>query len=1118
MKKRVCVRETDTCSSSQRPTQNLRSWTASGLAALCSLMTAVATTQSAETPGQIVVAWPGRIPTVSITKGENGEAIFAGAPVIGEPGQPALPRVIIQVLLPPDAVPRSVTVALEDAAVEDVAGTWDVLPAPPMAVAAPPGTPIWPKGRRIEKDRDADAYQTDAFAPASFLGHIDAGQLREWCLAEVAIWPYRYNAATKQLQRLKSASIAVKFVSHPAVRREMTRPRALSSAVRGKIQRRAVNFNAVANSYQGPVVNISGPESGMGYVILTTAAIQTGSTQLANFVRAKQAQGFTVAVVTESTWGGGTGNVAAERIRAWLAANYQARNLGYVLLIGNPNPILGDVPMKMTYPQAYNLTYSDCPTDYYYAELTGNWDLDGDGKYGEYYGDYGPGGAERNCEVVVGRIPYYGVMTDLDSILAKIINYGNTKVADAQWRRKALLPMKPSDKDTPGYQLGEEIRTAVLIPKGNWGWHRVYDQTYSLSPSPESIPCNVLNVTAAWTNNRIGAAFWWTHGSEGAAVSIMDLASAAMLDNDYPAFTFQCSCLNSYPEQSTNLAYSLLKNGCICTISGTRVTWYAQKQTHFAGTSSNSGLTYEYAKRLVYDEMTAGEALQDTKADIAPAGETTWMNDVSFNVYGDPSIGLYTMASRVLSVSLPQNATEGDGTLVNQGRVDIDPIPSSDQVITLTSSAPDEVSVPGTVTINAGQSSVTFDLTIGDDGVLDGSQSAVITADAGGYRSGISTLSVFDRQNASLTLTLPATVTEGQGVLANAGLVTVSAPCAKDVVVTLNAGSATKLIMPTSVTIPAGQVSNTFNLATADNNVFDGLQTVSVIAHVQNWTDGSATTTLLDDEVENSGILAVTPAADLNPVGLLGGPFSPSIRVYSVTNIGTDTLNWQATNGTTWVTLSRDTGLLFAHAATSVTVSINAGANSLPCGHYSDTVLFRNLSNDNGTTNRVVNLMVAALRVNPTYWLFGAVRTGTTVTTSVMVTNMGQAPLTGTATVIAPFGIQSGGNFALPGFGKTNVVVSFTPVQAGAVVASVEFTSTGGTNNTRVSGTGVAQPVANFSGSPTVGRAPLSVMFTNLSSGTWTNGFWDFGDGVTSNTGVFRLSHSYTAGPTRCGS
>ncbi|MGD1020376.1 MAG: glycosyl hydrolase family 28 protein, partial [Verrucomicrobiia bacterium] len=54
-------------------------------------------------------------------------------------------------------------------------------------------------------------------------------------------------------------------------------------------------------------------------------------------------------------------------------------------------------------------------------------------------------------------------------------------------------------------------------------------------------------------------------------------------------------------------------------------------------------------------------------------------------------------------------------------------------------------------------------------------------------------------------------------------------------------------------------------------------------------------------------------------------------------------------------------------------------------------------------------------------------------------------------------------------------------------------------------------PAAGFSGSPTSGMAPLTVTFTDMSAGSITNRFWDFGDGATTNTTAGNLTHTYNS-------
>jgi PKD repeat protein len=53
-------------------------------------------------------------------------------------------------------------------------------------------------------------------------------------------------------------------------------------------------------------------------------------------------------------------------------------------------------------------------------------------------------------------------------------------------------------------------------------------------------------------------------------------------------------------------------------------------------------------------------------------------------------------------------------------------------------------------------------------------------------------------------------------------------------------------------------------------------------------------------------------------------------------------------------------------------------------------------------------------------------------------------------------------------------------------------------NASQKQGTASKKPVANFWGSPKSGKAPLSVTFTDISTGSPTGYKWDFGDGTTS--------------------
>jgi len=240
--------------------------------------------------------------------------------------------------------------------------------------------------------------------------------------------------------------------------------------------------------------------------------------------------------------------------------------------------------------------------------------------------------------VYAGRIPVYGTAyADLDNILQKTIDYGQDP-GDIGWREKVLLPMKPSDPSPHGGLLGENIKLDYADPNG-WASYRIYDDDADypdIDLDPELTPCDIDNVKAEWINHY-GLVTWWTHGSSTSASYVFGSSDCGDLDDDYPSFTFQCSCLNGYPESTSNLGYCLLKNGAIGTVSASRVSWYSPGDSNWDSTAVNSYMAHRYSGKII-NRVRAAKALFDMKMETAIWSDSRWMNFLVFNLYGDPAI------------------------------------------------------------------------------------------------------------------------------------------------------------------------------------------------------------------------------------------------------------------------------------------------------------------------------------------------------------------------------------------------------------------------------------------------------------------------------------------------
>lgn len=172
--------------------------------------------------------------------------------------------------------------------------------------------------------------------------------------------------------------------------------------------------------------------------------------------------------------------------------------------------------------------------------------------------------------------------------------------------------------------------------------------------------------------------------------------------------------------------------------------------------------------------------------------------------------------------------------------------------VTLTSSDPTETTVPASVSIPAGQSSVTVDLEAIDDSLVDGTQIVTIQATATGHTAGSDTVAVTDDDVDQLTVVIAAaSISEGAGAAATTATVSRNSDTASDLVVTLASNDTAEATVPPSVTILAGQSAASFNIDAVDDDDIDGTQIVTVSATAAGHLGGSDTLNVIDDDGGN---------------------------------------------------------------------------------------------------------------------------------------------------------------------------------------------------------------------------------------------------------------------------
>ncbi len=394
----------------------------------------------------------------------------------------------------------------------------------------------------------------------------------------------------------------------------------------------------------------------------------------------------------------------AERIRNMIKWYYNRENIRWVLLAGDTENAQGDlIPIR----KVYNPDVSRWgggrtetvggeeykPTDFYYADLNGTWNSDGDGNWGESPTNpdnpdnpdnaYGLDEISWDPEVYVGRFPANNA-NELEIMVNKTLKYEtNPNIGD--WMNSMLLAGGISDYPSGSDPDGEyESRlTSYIIEnfaKNEVNYTHLVEEGNNLTRTDLDNYFNDGFSTVLMVGHGLPTAYYRNPTTVGYRSS-----DASTSSNDHmPSLVYLDACsTSSYDFSDDSIGETLIKKedgGAIGAIGGLRVTWYFTDDYDLEMLNRGNAKLF-WKEFFVNKKFQQGRALYDSK--IAYMNSDYYTKDfgsteldferkniLTYCLLGDPELDIYT--DRPKAALNPFSESVYEGQLVSISIKDID--------------------------------------------------------------------------------------------------------------------------------------------------------------------------------------------------------------------------------------------------------------------------------------------------------------------------------------------------------------------------------------------------------------------------------------------------------------
>ncbi|MCB5252448.1 MAG: C25 family cysteine peptidase [Candidatus Cloacimonadaceae bacterium] len=441
------------------------------------------------------------------------------------------------------------------------------------------------------------------------------------------------------------------------------------SSEQGQIPATFKSADFFANSQQLEIWYRSSTRHSMGIRVISTPELYNA---LSVWTAFRQGQGFDVqfsdiaeVLVNE------VGADGAEKLRNHLITQQVLYPFSYVLLVGDHD--LVPIAYLTPEPNGNNTVASD----FYYADLTSNWDTDEDGRLGEYYSQYGEEdyGVDYTPEAFVGRFSTNDA-AEVGQIAQRILAFEQSTAA---FKNEALLPAaylnyqgEPQSNmpQTDGADFMELIKVTILR---DYESTTLYEQLGVLPSHPSDYDLDESNFNHQLRTEDYGLINWSAHGSPVSSARkiwmqdtnnngspdsyemqwypLVDKYSFDNIQSEYGSVIFAASCNNGYLDYNQqSLAEKALVSKAVAIVAASRTGWYKVGWEN-PGWGGLCSYNYHFLENYAEGGYSAGAALAYTNllhtqyylfGDPIDDGGIIWpelQNVYTYLLFGDPVLG-----------------------------------------------------------------------------------------------------------------------------------------------------------------------------------------------------------------------------------------------------------------------------------------------------------------------------------------------------------------------------------------------------------------------------------------------------------------------------------------------